>query len=125
MVDSSLTSTRNREYRPADHKRYNYLVNHVHVHQGQIEILLQAALNVVLHEVLQSQTETGVDSVVFPGDGLGQTFVEHLNVPHGDLQRVPLRLHQLLGSLQILGLVVALVPPLLIDRCLVCPERFC
>ena len=56
----------------------------------------------ILDEVLDSDTvicSIGVESVLLPG--FRQLPLVDLNVPHGHLQRVPLRLYQLLGRLQV------------------------
>ena len=53
----------------------------------------------ILDKALDSDTEEGVDSVLLLG--LRQLPLVDLNVPHGHLQRVPLRLYQLLGRLQV------------------------
>ena len=51
----------------------------------------------ILDKALDSNTEEGVDSVLLPG--LRQLV--DLNVPHGHLQRVPLRIYQLLARIQV------------------------
>ena len=80
----------------------------------QVEILVtEGVLHVILDIVPDGVAEVGVHSVVLVGDGLRQLRVVHLDVPHGHLERVPLGLDELPGLVHVLGLGVALVPPLL------------
>merc|ERR1719187_585693 len=89
------------------------LVANLHLCEGEVEILLcHCLVHLVFNKVLHRSAEVGIHAVIFLGDGLGQHAVVSLDVPHGDLQRVPLWLDQLLGRFQVFRLV-PLVPPLL------------
>ena len=88
-------------------------MNNIDICDGEIEVLFRV-VNMVLDKVLDGRAEVGVDPVVLPGDSLAQLLVVDLDVPHGHLKRVPLGLvHQLLGRLELFGLGVSLVSPLI------------
>ena len=86
-------------------------MTNIHLCEGEIEILVRYCLvYLVLHKILDSSAEVRIYTIVFLGNGLGQHAVVSLDVPHGNLESVPLWLHQLFSRFQIFRLKLLLTP---------------